>query len=59
MMWFMDHLWMTFILAFIALLVVEESVSNICKAVMEIWHTKERMKAMEAKTEHELETRSS
>lgn len=59
MMWFMDHLWMTFILAFIALLVVEESVSNICKAVMEIWHTKERMKAMEAKTEYELETRSS
>lgn len=36
MMWFMDHPWMTFILAFIALLVVEESVSNICKAVMEI-----------------------
>ena len=29
MMWFMDHPWMTFILAFIALLVVEESVSNI------------------------------
>ena len=43
MIWFMTPPWLTFILACIALLVIEEAVSNICIAVMGVWHTKERM----------------
>lgn len=56
--WIMAHPWMALVLTICALSAVEGIVTNICKAVIEKWHTKERMNTLNFyNTPHEKNTK--